>query len=79
MWLMNGESFEEGRSLPWVTDSDWTIRSAADFERDGYSDLVWRNQATGENYLWLMGPEGPHEGRGLPFVPPGRWDIVAPR
>jgi hypothetical protein len=32
--------------------------SKNDFNGDGYEDILWRNTATGENYLWYLGPSG---------------------
>jgi uncharacterized repeat protein (TIGR03803 family) len=29
-----------------------------DFNGDGNEDILWRNMATGENYLWYLGPSG---------------------
>jgi hypothetical protein len=37
-----------------LADNNWKIEGTADFNRDGKSDLVWRNSATGENALWYM-------------------------
>jgi hypothetical protein len=32
----------------------WRIVATADFNRDGQPDLLWRDQASGQNAIWLM-------------------------
>src|SRR3989442_302895 len=32
----------------------WPVRGPVDFDGDGKADVLWRNLATGENYIWLM-------------------------
>ena len=36
-------------------DTRWQIRGIADFNGDGYPDLLWHHQTTGELYVWFMG------------------------
>lgn len=36
------------------TDTTTTDPYGLDFDRDGRSDLLWRNQITGQNIVWLM-------------------------
>ena len=56
LWYMDGvtvvssELFSPGQ----VTDSNWQIEAAADFNADGKPDLLWRNQADGSVVAWLM-------------------------
>lgn len=51
---MDGTNFVSSVSLTAVSDSNWRIRGAGDFNGDGSPDIVWRNFATGANVLWLM-------------------------
>jgi Ca2+-binding RTX toxin-like protein len=37
-----------------VSDPNWQIATLGDFNGDHRDDILWRNQATGENYLYLM-------------------------
>jgi len=37
-----------------VADLNWQVVGAGDFDGDGRADLLWRNGATGENYLYPM-------------------------
>ena len=44
--------------LTTVTDTSWEIGGAGDFDRDGKTDILWRNYGTGPyqgvNVVWLM-------------------------
>ncbi|MEO6003566.1 MAG: immunoglobulin domain-containing protein [Opitutus sp.] len=61
IWLMNGTSNASSTSLG-ITSLDWALgravaatgHTAADFNADGKSDLLWQNTANGDAYLWLM-------------------------
>jgi hypothetical protein len=37
-----------------VADQNWQIAGVGDFDGDGRADVLWRNAATGENYVYLM-------------------------
>ena len=37
-----------------VADQNWRIVGTGDFNGDGFSDILWRNVATGENYMYPM-------------------------
>ena len=37
-----------------VTDPNWKIVESGDFNNDNISDILWHNDATGENAIWLM-------------------------
>jgi hypothetical protein len=43
---------------PQITNSGWHVVAAADFNRDGNPDLLWRNFSTGLTCLWLLGNDG---------------------
>ncbi len=59
LWLTDGEADNQYRARVEIDplSGDWHIKSAADFDLDGHSDLLWRNEKTGENTVWLMGSE----------------------
>jgi hypothetical protein len=55
-WLARGTQVFSGRvlSIPRVPDTDWRIRGIADFNADGFADLVWQHQTEGWLAVWFM-------------------------
>src|SRR5207245_494427 len=55
LYPMNGTQIlpSEGY-LRTVADLNWTIAGTGDFDGDGRADVLWRNIATGENYIYFM-------------------------
>jgi hypothetical protein len=37
-----------------VSDQSWQVAGVGDFDGDGRMDILWRNSATGQNYIYLM-------------------------
>jgi hypothetical protein len=56
VWYLNGVvSFGGGYLTPSrVGDLRWQVRGIADFNGDGWVDLLWHHQATGELYVWYL-------------------------
>jgi FG-GAP-like repeat/FG-GAP repeat len=59
IWLKDGanlDSFSASgqKFLTRVTDTEWKMITAADFNGDGKADILWRNSRTGENAIWFM-------------------------
>src|SRR2546430_932560 len=77
MYLMNGATVRAEGFLKQVADPNWKIAAVGDYDGDGKSDLLWRNSATGENYLYPMDGTTikPSEGF-LRTVPVGSWTVV---
>ncbi|MDQ2977708.1 MAG: FG-GAP-like repeat-containing protein, partial [Acidobacteriota bacterium] len=48
-----------------------------DFDRDGKTDILWRNDATGSNVVWLMNGTSMLSAVTLPAVTDLSWQIVA--
>ena len=55
-WSLNGVNRIATKELAVGTpiSADWQIKATSDFNGDGWSDLVWQNQVTGEVYLWYL-------------------------
>jgi hypothetical protein len=58
IWYMNGEAVT-GYGYPFrVTDLDWKIVGTGDFNKDGKTDILWRNYGGGTqggfNGIWYM-------------------------
>jgi hypothetical protein len=55
LYAMNGTAIlaTEGY-LRTVADLNWQIVGTGDFDGDGEADILWRNAATGENYIYFM-------------------------
>ncbi len=62
-----------------VTDQNWQVKGTGDYDGDGKADVLWRNAATGENYLYPMDGTTikPTEGY-LRAVPQPDWRIQSP-
>jgi len=64
-------------ALDAVTDTNWRIAAAADFNNDGRADLVWRNYATGTNTVWYMNGATVTGWAALDGVTDTNWQIAA--
>jgi hypothetical protein len=82
VWLMNADftvGDQQYIQAPAYPNPDWSLVGAGDYTGDGMSDLLWRNQSTGDNLLWKMDgivkdSEIPLEGK-----PGSNWEIVGPK
>jgi hypothetical protein len=74
---MDGATILSEGFIRTVADMSWSVAGVGDFDRDGKSDILWRNGSSGENYLYLMsGLSIVNEGY-LRTVPVPDWQIVA--
>jgi len=58
VWYMagtNGTTYQAAGSIPNSNGNPWRIKAAADFNRDGYADLVWQDPAAGSVQTWYLG------------------------
>ena len=59
LWLTEGDEGAQigDRISLRSTNENWQVEAAADFNRDGHTDLLVRNERTGDNAAWFMGGE----------------------
>jgi hypothetical protein len=51
---MTGGTLTSAASLATVADLNWKIAAVGDFDGDSKSDILWHNNATGQNQIWFM-------------------------
>jgi hypothetical protein len=49
-----GTSLLGGGAMTSEPDTQWQLVSMADFDGDGYPDILWQNTSTGEIVIWYM-------------------------
>jgi len=55
LWEMNGHTFVAARAVnPGTVDPTWKIATVEDANGDGWPDIMWHNQTTGQMGFWLM-------------------------
>ena len=55
IYPMNGREILPGEGfIRTVADLNWWVAGIGDFNGDAHADILWRNVATGENYLYPM-------------------------
>ena len=76
IWFMstNGSVISSVAILS-APDLNWVIGGAGDFNGDGKQDIVWRNQATGQDLVWLMNGTTYVSTLSLTTVPDTNWRI----
>ncbi len=58
VWFMGGTQGSTYLSQNYIgATPGWTLRGAADMNRDGVPDLLWQNDASRDVALWFMGGE----------------------
>ena len=58
-------------------DSSWSIVEVGDFNGNGRSDLLWRQNATGLLVVWQMNGATIGVNQDLPATPDGSWQTEA--
>ena len=63
--------------LPTVADTNWQLVASADINRDGASDLIWRQRVSGDHVVWYLNGTTLVGAANLPTVADTNWELVA--
>ncbi len=78
VWIMsNSSTINRTDSLDTITDQASHMVGTADFNNDLHTDILWRNDNTGENVIWLMDGTDHTGDAVLPQVSGSQWRIGA--
>ena len=59
VWFLNGiEAIAPIGSAPVSLVNTWQIVAVADFNGDGFPDVVWQDPNSGNTQVWFLGPPG---------------------
>src|SRR5678815_3538203 len=54
VWYMSGTNYVGlTGTFPKASNVNWQVVATKDFDRDGTTDLLWRDGTTGQNAIWL--------------------------
>ncbi|HEY9906299.1 MAG TPA: VCBS repeat-containing protein [Thermosynechococcaceae cyanobacterium] len=77
IWLFDANNnFKDAISLQKISDTNWQIGGAADFNRDGKVDILWRNGVSGDNVIWYMNGNTIVGTAEAPKLPDPNWKLV---
>ena len=78
LYPMNGAAILASEGfLRTVADPNWQVAGTGDFDGDGEADILWRNAATGENYIYFMDGKAIKPGEGyLRAVADLSWQVA---
>jgi hypothetical protein len=64
---------------PLLADTNWVVGATGDYNFDGRTDIVWRNNATGDNMMWFMNGVTMTGGAATSPLADVGWKMVGPR
>ncbi|UBF26083.1 DUF4347 domain-containing protein [Kovacikia minuta CCNUW1] len=74
--LLDGITYSRSFALPTLSNTNWAIAGVADFDGDTRTDLLWRNNATGQNVIWKLNGTTYSTAYALPTLSNLSWTIV---
>jgi hypothetical protein len=78
VWLLNSSLAVVGTlDLPALTNTAYKLSGTADFNADGWTDILWRNQSTGQTAIWLMNGKSITRVVDLPAIANTAYEIQA--
>jgi len=77
VWFMKGEFVNDVGTLSTLDPSLWRVAGVGDLDGDLVSDIVWRNNFTGDVHVWLMDGVTRKAGSGLAGgASPTVWSLI---
>ena len=73
---MNGATMTSYTFLDTAPDTNFRIVGVSDFNKDGQTDILWRNTVTGGTVVWYMNGTALTNYEFLPTVTDTQWQIV---
>jgi FG-GAP-like repeat len=79
VWEMNGRQVQaEGAVEHAPVTSDWHVESVNDFNGDGNSDVLWRQDGSGQVYVWEMNGRQVQDEGAVQHAPvPSDWHVFS--
>ncbi|HEX7069307.1 MAG TPA: FG-GAP-like repeat-containing protein [Rhodothermales bacterium] len=77
IFFMNGTSVKGSSNYTnAVPDQHWRVAGTGDFDGDGKSDILWRYDTTGQNYIFLMNGTAVQGTSGYTNTVPTQWAVA---
>ncbi len=80
IWLMERTQLRNGEGIfiTRVPDVNWRMQGIADFDGDGYKDILWRNYGDGQNAIWVREGAGKKEDIFITREQDTDWEFLFP-
>ena len=73
---MNGATIDSSVGVNTVASVDWQVVGNGDYNGDGNADILWRNSASGVNWMYLMNGNTIISSVGVDTVAGAAWAVV---